>query len=187
MNGLYDEVRLVLHQVWTRRWLALGVAWGVCILGWLVVSQIPSRYESRARVFVQVQQILPTVMAGDANPQRDIDHIRQTLVSAVNLEQVVRGTDLANTVASDRDLADRVANLAQNIKVTAQQDNLFEIATTQPSPRLARTVTQKLIDIFVAQNLAGDRSQTAQSLRFLDGQLQQRQKISFSSSTQVTV
>ena len=83
MSGLYDELRLALHQVWTRRWLALGVAWGVCILGWLVVSQIPSRYESRARVFVQMQQILPTTMAGDANAQRDIDHIRQTLVSAL--------------------------------------------------------------------------------------------------------
>ncbi len=176
MTSIFDEARLALHQVWTRRWLALGVAWGVCVLGWLVVSWIPSRYESRARVFVQMQTILPTAMAGDSNPQRDIDHIRQTLVSAVNLEKVVRGTDLANTVASDRDVADRVAGLALNIKVTPQQDNLFEIVTTQPTPKLARTVTQKLIDIFVEQNLAGDRTQTASSLKFLDAQLATRQK-----------
>lgn len=174
MGGLFDEARLALHQVWTRRWLALGVAWGVCVLGWLVVSWIPSRYESRARVFVQMQQILPTAMAGEVNPQRDIDRIRQTLVSGVNLEQVVRGTDLADAVASERDVADRVAGLMRNIKVTPQQDNLFEIVTTQPTPKLARTVTQKLIDIFVAQNLAGDRDQTATSLRFLDGQLAAR-------------
>ena len=176
MTSIFDEARLALHQVWTRRWLALGVAWGVCVLGWLVVSWVPSRYESRARVFVQMQQILPTAMAGDVNPQRDIDRIRQTLVSAVNLQKVVRGTDLANTVASERDVADRVAGLAQNIKVTPQQDNLFEITTSQPTPKLARTVTQKLIDIFVEQNLAGDRTQTQTSLKFLDGQLAARQK-----------
>ena len=176
MSGLYDEVRLAIHAVWTRRWLALAVAWGVCVLGWLVVSQIPSKYESRARVFVQMQQLLPTTMNGLPPQTGSIDQIRTTLVSAVNLEKVVRGTDLANTVASDRDVADRVAGLMQNIKVTAQGENLFEITTTQPSPKLARTVTQKLIDVFVEGNLAGDRTQTATSLRFLDGQLAQRQK-----------
>ncbi|MES3152668.1 XrtA system polysaccharide chain length determinant [Sphingomonas faeni] len=177
MNGIYDEVRIALHAIWTRRWLALGVAWGVCVLGWLLVSQIPSRYESTARVFVQMQNILPSSM--DAAPQAtqtNIDTIRTTLVSAVNLQKVVRGTDLANTVSSDRDVADRVAGLAQNIKVTSQQDNLFQITTTAASPKLARQITQKLIDIFVEQNLAGDRTNTTQSLAFLDQQLAVRQK-----------
>ncbi len=172
MNGIYDEARLALHAIWTRRWLALAVAWAVCVLGWFVVSQLPSRYESHARVFVQMNSILPASM--DAPPQaqqKDVDTIRQTLVSAVNLEKVVRGTDLANTVSSDRDIADRVASLALSIKVTAQQDNLFEITTTASTPKLAKDITQKLIDIFVERNLAGDRSQTTRSLDFLNKQL----------------
>ena len=176
MGGIYDEVRLALHAIWTRRWLALAVAWGVCLVGWLVVSQIPSRYDSHARVFVQMRSVLPASLDAPAQPQQGgVDTIRQTLVSAVNLEKVVRGTDLANTVASDRDVADRVAGLAQNIKVTAQQDNLFEITTTASSPKLARTITQKLIEIFIEQNLAGDRSSNGQSLAFLDKQLAQLQ------------
>ena len=172
MNGIYDEARLALHAIWTRRWLALAVAWGVCVLGWFFVSQMPSRYESHARVFVQMNSILPPTMnAPPQTQQKDVDTIRQTLVSAVNLEKVVRGTDLANTVSSDRDIADRVAGLAQSIKVTAQQDNLFEITTTASTPKLAKDITQKLIDIFVEQNLAGDRRQTTQSLNFLNKQL----------------
>ena len=59
MTGLYEEIRIAAHAIWTRRWLALAIAWGICILGWLAVSQIPSRYESRARVFVQMRSILP--------------------------------------------------------------------------------------------------------------------------------
>ncbi len=177
MNGLLDEARLALHAVWTRRWLGLAVAWGVCVLGWLLVSQIPSRYEAKARVFVQMQSILPAGLAGPANDQqRTVDQIRQTLVSNVNLQKVVRGTDLAQTVSTDREVADRAAGLAQSIKVTAAQDNLFEIATSAASPKLARDITQKLIDIFVESNLAGDRTQTSQSLRFLDGQLAEQQK-----------
>ncbi len=176
MNGIYDEVRIALHAVWTRRWLALAVAWGVCVLGWLVVAQMPSRYESRARVFVQMRSVLPTGQGDDANAARNVDTIRQTLTAAVNLEKVVRGTDLDASVVTDKDLADRVAGLSGAIKVTAQQDNLFEIVTTGSSPKLAKQITQKLIDLFVEQNLAGDRTSNAQSLTFLDGQLEGLQK-----------
>ncbi|SEM43226.1 polysaccharide chain length determinant protein, PEP-CTERM locus subfamily [Sphingomonas gellani] len=175
MNGIYDEARIAIHAVWNRRWLALVIAWITCVLGWLVVSQMPSRYESQARVLVQMDSLLPG-LGGTSDPQRDIDTVRQTLVSAVNLEKVVRGTDLANTVSTDRDVADRVAGLAKQIKVDAQQQNMFAITTTASSPRLAQQVTQKLIDIFVEQNLAGDRRSNAQSLRFLDQQLAQRQQ-----------
>lgn len=173
MNGILDELRIALHAVWTRRWLALAVAWGVCIAGWFVVSQIPSRYESRARVFVQMRSVLPAGSDPSApnDTARDVDTVRQTLTSAVNLEKVVRGTDLAQTVSSDRDVADRVAGLQNAIKIVAQQDNLFEITTTAGSPKLSAAITQKVIDIFVETNLSDDRQQNSQTLTFLDKQL----------------
>ena len=175
MGGIIDEARVALHAIWTRRWIALAVAWAVCIAGWLVVSQIPSRYDSKARVFVQMRSVLPAgadSMQAANDDARDIDTVRQTLTSAVSLEKVVRGTELAKTVSSDRDIADRVAGLQTAIKVTAQQDNLFEITTTAASPKLASSITQKLIDIFIETNLSTDRSQNTQTLAFLDNRLQ---------------
>lgn len=174
MTGLFEEVRIALHTIWTRRWLGLAVAWGVCVLGWLVVSQVPAKYESRARVFVQMRSVLPAgADPGAASDQaQDIDTVRQTLTSAVNLEKVVRGTDLAKGVATDRDVADRVAGLQNAIKVVAQQNNLFEITATAATPKLAAAITQKLIDIFVETNLSDDRQQATQTLTFLDGQLE---------------
>ena len=38
MGGLYDQIRIACHQIWRRRWLAMGVAWGLCVLGWLVIG-----------------------------------------------------------------------------------------------------------------------------------------------------
>lgn len=177
MGGLWEEVRTAVHGVWQRRWIAAAVAWAICLLGWLIVSQIPNQYESRARVFVQLRQILPGEgLASQQEQQKDIDRVRQTLASAINLEKVVRGTALANTVATDRDVADRVAGLQQKIKVTAQQDNLFEITATAGSGKLSRDIVQKLIDIFVEDNLTQGRDEASQSLTFLDQQLAQRQK-----------
>ncbi|MDO7844295.1 XrtA system polysaccharide chain length determinant [Sphingomonas immobilis] len=177
MNGLYDELRIALHAIWTRRWIALGVAWAIAVIGWFAVAQIPSSYESTARVFAQVQTILPEkVGITAADQQKSIDTMRQTLTSAANLEKVVRGTDLAATVANDKDVADRVAGLQKVVKITAQQDNIFQLSVTQGNPKVARQIVQKLIDLFVEQNLTGDKAETSQTLDFLDAQLAQRQK-----------
>lgn len=177
MNGLYDEARIAIHAVWTRRWIALGVAWAVAIVGWLFVAQIPSSYTSTARVFAQMQTLLPAAVGiSPADQQKDLDTVRQTLTSAANLEKVVRGTDLANTVSSDKDVADRVAALQAAVKITSEQDNVFEISVDQKSPKVARQVVQKLLDLFVEQNLSGDKAETTQTLQFLDQQLAQKQK-----------
>lgn len=185
MDGIYEEARIALHAIWRRRWLAIGVAWVLCLIGWAAVALVPSRYESRARVFVQMQSILPDKLGiTAAERQRDIDRVRQTLTSVVNLEKVVRSTDLGLQGAGDKDVAAQVAKLQKTITVKATQDNLFEISAQASgggfsdarNAKLAKAIVTKLIDIFVEDNLSGGRDETSQSLRFLDGQLAAREK-----------
>lgn len=180
MTSLYDELLIALHGVWHRRWLALGVAWAVCALGWLAVSLIPNRYESKARVYVATQSVIQDkVGISPVEQQKNLDALQQTLASAANLEKVVRGTDLAGTVANERDLAARVGMLRDRIKVVSSQDNLFEITTTmadsansdRTNARLATQITQKLIDIFQQENITGSRDETKQGIAFLDQQI----------------
>ncbi|SFR83432.1 XrtA system polysaccharide chain length determinant [Sphingomonas jatrophae] len=184
MGGLINELLIAAHGVWRRRWLALAIAWGVALLGWLVVALIPNSYESRARVFVQMQTLLPgKIGITTGEQQRTIDQVRQTLTSGVNLQKVIRGTDLSQEVHSDADLAAAVEKLSRAITIKAQQDNLFEITarasagglSDAQNAKLARAIVQKLIDIFVEENLAGDRDETEQTIRFLDGELARRQ------------
>lgn len=185
MPSLYDELLIALHGVWNRRWLALAIAWCVCVLGWLVVALIPNSYESHARVFVETRSILQNKIGiTPEEQQKNLDSIRQTLTSAVNLEKVVRGTDLAGSVASERDVAGRVAMLQQKIKIVAEQDNLFQITAAmsdssisdRANARLANQVVQKLIDIFQEANITGDRDETQQGIAFLDQQIAARGK-----------
>ncbi|MCF8707978.1 XrtA system polysaccharide chain length determinant [Rhizorhapis sp. SPR117] len=185
MNNIYDEILIAMHSVWNRRWLALAVMWGICITGWLAVALIPNSYESRARIFVQMQSILPgKIGITQVEQQKDVDRVRQTLTSTENLEKVVRGTDLSLSVSGDRDMAGKVDMLRSHIKIVAQQDNLFEITATSSdtgmsdaaNAKMASAIVQKLIDIFVEENMAGDRAETSQTLKFLDGQLAEREK-----------
>ncbi|HYG46867.1 MAG TPA: XrtA system polysaccharide chain length determinant [Allosphingosinicella sp.] len=185
MDGLYEQIRIAIHQVWRRRWLALAVAWGICVLGWLAVALIPNTYESKSRVFVQMQSILPNQVGITVQEREgDLNRVKQTLTSSENLAKVVRRTELNTLIASERDLAVQVAGLRESIKVTAQPDNMFEISATakvsgfsnRQNAKLSAAVVQGLLDIFVEQNLAGDRDEANQSLAFLDQQLKAREK-----------
>ena len=128
MNQLVEELRAAIWSVWNRRWLALGVAWAICLAGWLVVALIPNSYESQARIFVQLDDVLAEQIGiGSASRERNIERVRQTLVSAVNLEKVVRSTRLGDEVTSASDMERAVAALSNDIWVVGDGSNVFQI------------------------------------------------------------
>ncbi|MDE2436167.1 MAG: chain-length determining protein [Sphingomonadales bacterium] len=184
MNSIYEELRAALFSVWHRRWLALGVAWLVCMVGWLLVAMIPNTYESKARIFVQLDDVLADVTGVPSGGKRDIDRVRQTLTSAVNIEKVIRGTQLGDNISSPKAMEGAVLSLARNVKVESQQENLFEITARygggshpdSQNAKLAQDIVQKMIDIFREENLAGNRGEMDQSLDFMNQQLATRQK-----------
>lgn len=185
MNSIYEEIRVALHSVWKRRWLAIAVAWAVALIGWLVLSFIPNTYESKASIFIQSQTLLPGKLGITENERRsDIEGITQTLTAAENLEKVVRGTELATLAATPRDVANLAAGLRKKIQVTALQDNLYEITaeagmgslSNGQNAKLSRDIVQRLLDLFVEGNLSGDRVESAQALKYLDAQLATREK-----------
>ena len=179
MNGLYDELRLAIHSVWNRRWLALAIAWGICLLGWLVVALIPNSYESSARVEIRMAGLLNEKVGITAGEQRKvIERLKQTLSSSDNLAKVIRGTDLGRSVVSDQEVSGKISGLRKNIEVKSDinNDNILTITAVQPSPKDARDVVQKLIDVAEEDSIAGDRKETSSSIRFLDKQLEELQK-----------
>lgn len=179
MNGLYDEFRLAIHSIWNRRWLALAIAWGLCLLGWLVVAMIPNNYESKARIMIRTAGVLNEKVGITASDQRRmVDRLGQTLSSSENLAKVIRGTDVGRSVVSDAELMGKISSLRTKIEVKAdiKNDNVFTITATQGSPKDARDVVQKLIDVAEQDSIAGDRKETSSSIRFLDKQLEDLQK-----------
>lgn len=185
MNSIYEQALAAVHSVWHRKWLALAVAWAICLLGWLVVALIPNSYESQARIFIQLDDALAEqVGIGVADRKRDIERIRQTLTSAVNLEKVIRSTQLGDTIESPKAMEAAVLKLADNIKVVSEQENLFAITAVSndgsfsdaENAKVAQAIAQKLIDIFREENLSGNRGEMTETLEFVNGQLAQREK-----------
>lgn len=184
MNTLLEDFRATLHSIWQRRWLALAVAWVVCVLGWLGVSMVPNTYESRARIFVQLYDPLAAqVGINDTDRKAAIDKVRDSLTGTLNLERVIRSTRLGENITTRKQMDGAVAGLGKAIKINADQDNLFTITARSASmrysdgenARLSRDVVQKLIDIFREENQNGGQGEMKQTLQFLDQQLANRQ------------
>ena len=185
MGSVFDDLRASLQGIWNRRWLALGVAWVVCLIGWVGVAMVPNSYESSARIFVQMYDPLAAqVGIGENDRRHDIDRIRDTLTSSTHLEKVVRSTPLGAKVHTRKQMESAVQGLAKAIKVVNDQDNLFQITATSASAgrsdsenaHLAQQIVQKMIEIFRDENLNNNQGQMRETLGFLDQQLAARQK-----------
>ncbi|MEQ5786533.1 chain-length determining protein [Erythrobacter sp. NFXS35] len=184
MSEIFDELRAALWTVWHRRWMAIAIAWGVCLLGWLVIAMIPNAYESKARVYVDVEDVLSKQLGIAGDGKEEITRVRQTLSSAKNLEKVITATRLGEGITERGALDAAISELEKKVKVTSEQDNLFEITaeigrsnlSEAENAVLARDVVQKLLDILREEHVAGNRAGIAQAITDLERQLDGRKR-----------
>lgn len=182
MSEIFEELRAALWSVWHRRWIAIATAWGVCLLGWLVIAMIPNSYESKARVYVDVQDVLSKQLGIAGDGKEEILRVRQTLSSAKNLEKVITSTRLGEGITERGALDAAIAELEKKVKVTSEQDSLFEITATigrsdlsdAENAVLARDVVQKLLDILREEHVIGNRTGISTAIGDLDRQLDER-------------
>lgn len=181
MEAIYTEIRIALYAIWRMRWLALAVAWGFCLIGWLMVMRVPAAYESSARIQVQVKSLLGDGSEGDL--QKNVDLVRQSLTSTEILKRVVKVSNGERPLTSTEGQS-LIGALRGGISITAQGEDLLELKTRislpgvseQQTAHIVRNVTQKLIEIFVSENLIAGRANNADALSFLDSELARRAK-----------
>ena len=66
MGSLKVLIFQYARDIWRRRWYAVGVAWAICLVGWIVVSRMPDIYESSARVYMNSDEALTPLLRGIA-------------------------------------------------------------------------------------------------------------------------
>lgn len=175
---LYDQALVYVRQFWRYKWLSIGVAWLVCVIGWPVVSLIPPKYESSARVYISADQYLTPLLRGlatDIDPRRQVDYLQRTLLSRPNLEQVIHLSNLDISPygkLSEKEREEKLLQLAKQVELTAQGPNLVRIAYANSDPKVARDVVQALLTVFAEATTGGNRREMENAKRFLDQQIE---------------
>jgi polysaccharide chain length determinant protein (PEP-CTERM system associated) len=175
MYEIIEQLLSYLRGIWRNRWYALGCAWLVCVIGWIVVYKLPDQYEASAQVYVDTQSVLRPLLQGlavNVNPDAQIGLVTRTLLSRPNLEKVARLTDLDIQARDPEALDALLTQLQKQIRLTiAGRENLYGVGYPHRDPQLAKRVVQAVVTVF-GENLLGDtRQDTATAQRFIDKQI----------------
>lgn len=159
---------------WAHRWKALILAWIVCLVGWVAVYTIPDTYRASARIYADADAILGSLLRGiavDGSQASQVDTLQRTLLSRPNLERLVARTDLDLRITDAASREALLEQLAKDIRLTAQTRQLFRIEYSDRDPRLAHSVVQTLINLFMESATGSDRQQMQQARSFIAQQI----------------
>jgi polysaccharide chain length determinant protein (PEP-CTERM system associated) len=178
---------LILEQIrgaWRFRGTAMAVAWGLCVLGWLVVLALPDTYIAKARVYVDTRTRLSQVTAGiavESNIASQAEEVRQALLGGPQLQKVARLAIPGFATATPETQAGIVMRLHDKLEVEATNDrealqkrepaDLYTITYTDHSIEGARRVVDQLLRLFLANSLGGSQEGSEQAQQFLVQQI----------------
>jgi polysaccharide chain length determinant protein (PEP-CTERM system associated) len=170
------QIQLRRHTVraWHHRWIAITVAWTICIAGWIVVSIIPNSFEANARLYIDADEVLTPLLKGlalDNSLGNQIDVLQRTLLSRPNLEKLISKTDLELSIRGPSDLELLVAELGAAIHIVPQTKSLFSITYRNAKPQLAFDVVSTIVNIFVESKTGNNRSDMQNARQFMSTQI----------------
>ncbi|MGH8717641.1 MAG: XrtA system polysaccharide chain length determinant [Burkholderiales bacterium] len=180
MNEIAGQIIAYSRGIWLHRWLALIVAWALCLVGWSVVYALPDRFEARARVFVDTDHMLKPLMSSmtvQPNVNQQIQIMSRTLISRPNVERVLRMTDLDLTAKTPEQKEALVNEMTKGIVILgAGGENLYTLTYSHNDAATAKKVVQSFLTIFVEGSLGNKRRDGESTRKFIDEQIEVYEK-----------
>jgi polysaccharide chain length determinant protein (PEP-CTERM system associated) len=180
MNEFYQQFLVYAGSLWRKRWYIVLVGWAVCVPGWIGVMQLPDRYESQARIYIDTDNLLSPLLRGispDTNVGQQVDFMQRTLLSRPNIEKLTRMAELDRNAKSEAQREALFKDVAKRVQIVQNQGrNLFAVSYADPSPEVAQRVVQSVLSIFVESNVGASRTDIEKARQFLDTQVAQYEK-----------
>src|ERR1051325_8275917 len=166
------RLRTYLTGTWHYRWIGMGVAWAVCIIGWLGIAMIPNQFQAVSMIYVDTDTMMAPLLKDltvSTDPQQQVSVMLNTLLARPNLEQVIHLTNPKANSLSSAEMARQVEALQDNISIKPlSTKNLFQLSYTDKDPDRGLNVTQTLESIFIDSNIGNKRHDLEGAQSFLD-------------------
>ena len=178
MQDLPQIVRREVRGMWRYRRLAMTCAWIVCVIGWIIVYDIPDKYAARATVFVDAQSrlanVVETVGAAPGVGAR-VFVVRQAMLGRSELEKVAAESGLDARAETDEQRDALVTGLMKKITISSgrlkEERDLYTITFEDRDRDMAVAVVQTLLDTFVEDVLELKGQGSEEVTGYLDDQL----------------
>jgi polysaccharide chain length determinant protein (PEP-CTERM system associated) len=180
MSSGLTKVLDIMRSAWRFRWAALITAWLVALIGWGLVFTLPGRYDTQARIFLDMSSSLRPLLEGLAvasNTGTQVEIVRRALIGRPQLERVIAETGLKSRAHNAAEYETLVGNLSQKIRITGDvRSRNYSIAYSDADPQVSYSVVKSLLDAFVSQSVQANRSDSLSAQKFLTEQIQEYER-----------
>ena len=184
MQEILEQVQGILREIWRYRWVALAVAWGICLLAWSVILILPVKYEARARGFVDPSTALKPVIQGLAIEQdvsAELNLVRQSLMSRPHLQKNQQETGLAPPLETPEGESKAIDALGARIDIVAASptgnelapSRVYTISYKDTSRDRSIQVVRILLDSFMEGTIGGKRTGSLEAQKFVENQIKE--------------
>jgi len=186
MKQELDRMIEEILGAWRFRWMALGAAFVVALVGWMIVFAMTDRYGADARVFVDTRTALKPALQGlttDQNVDAQINYVHQSLLEGPQLEQIAKQSGvLPANVTDERTKARILSVLGSQIALTVSSGGnqgderstagtIYGFHYVDVSRERSLRVVETLLNTFVEQTLGGKREGSEHAQQFLATQI----------------
>ncbi|MGZ8162803.1 MAG: XrtA system polysaccharide chain length determinant, partial [Methylobacter sp.] len=175
MQDQISEILYYLKGTLKYKWMAIIIAWIVCLSGWIFVTAMPNKYASEAKVHVETRTMLQPLLQGMTiqSDVRGLLRVMQLLMfTQTNLEQIIKMSDLDKNVKNVHERQALITQLKKDIKINGGASDIFTIKYEAKNPDMAKNVVQAVLTVFSEQTHKSTLSGADVAQRFIDEQIQ---------------
>ncbi len=161
------------------KWVAIIIAWLICLAGWLYVMAMPNQYVSEARVHVDSRTMLRPLLRG-LTVQTDVRALirimQQLMFTNKNLEKIAHLAKLKGIDQGEIKRIQLLEELKENISISGGKNDLFSISYHSEDPKIAKNVVLAVLSVFSEQTQMRTMGDMGAAQRFIDEQIQEYEK-----------
>ena len=179
---MHDIVLRVLGELkgsWRFRWIAMALAWVVCLVGWAFVYTIPNTFKSEAIVYIDTTSALDPLL-GDLTINNDVrsrvDLVTTAMLGRPQLQAVAEKTGMASRARTVRELDDVLVGLYRRTEITnstGRAKSVYTISYEDEDPHMAQMVVETMLNTFVQNSMGENRLDTENAQAFIKAQLEE--------------
>lgn len=185
MREVVHDIKSEVRGGWRFRWVAISVAWFVCLLGWGYVFMLPDQYDAEARFFVNTTTRLDEALSGvvvDSDDDSQITLVRTAMLSRPVLQDVARATDLDLRARTPQQKERLIVGLRETVKIESlvsehnrrnADEGIYAITYRDSDRGKAVAVVDALLENFKRDFVSGQSVGSSETVRFLERQIAQ--------------
>jgi polysaccharide chain length determinant protein (PEP-CTERM system associated) len=181
LHEVSQYLQLEVRAAWRYRWHALMMAWGVMLVGALIVFSLPNKYEATAQVYADTDALTNPLLRGVAvqpDVRERLQVVTHTLLSRPNLEAVADKTGLSLRTVTPAGKDALLLELGSAVKIKdAGTRNLYNLSYEDPDRQMAQKVVQAFLQILMNDTVGANTASTTTAQNFLDQQVQDYGKL----------